>query len=143
MTKNAKLYPRLVVGDAAAALDFYTAALDATELVRFAGPDDVIVHAEMQVGESVFYLTQADGGLNRSPADLGGSALLLTLVAGDADAVGAAFEAAGGEVVIPIDDQFYGRREGRLRDPFGHLWIISQDAADLPDDEIRRRLGNG
>jgi len=141
MTKNAKLYPRLVVGDAAAALAFYTAALGAAELVRFAGPDDVIVHAEVQVGDGVFYLTQADGGLNRSPVDVGGSPLLLTLVVSDADAVGAAFEAAGGEVIIPIDDQFYGRREGRLQDPFGHLWIISQDAENLPDDEIRRSLG--
>ena len=37
---------------------------------------------------------------------------------------------AGAEVVFGIADQFYGRREGRLRDPFGHLWIISQGAVE-------------
>lgn len=140
MTES-QLYPRLVVDDAAAAIDFYVQVLGATELVRFSGPDGLIVHAELQVGSSVFSLTDADGGANKSPLEFGGSGLLLTLVVPDADAVGAAFEAAGAEVIIPIDDQFYGRREGRLRDPFGHLWIISKDAEDLPDDEIRRRLG--
>jgi len=131
------LTPRLVVADGVAALEFYTAALGATELVRYADPSGAIVHAEVQVGADVFSITQSDGELSKSPHDLGGSPLLLTLVVPDADAVGAAFEAHGAQVVIPIDDQFYGRREGRLRDPFGHLWIISQDAPDLPNEEIR------
>jgi len=33
------------------------------------------------------------------------------------------------EVVVPIEDRPYGKREGRLRDPFGHLWILSQQIA--------------
>ncbi|MEM9563318.1 MAG: VOC family protein [Actinomycetota bacterium] len=134
------LYPRLVVDDAAKALDFYVDALGATELVRYPEPSGTIVHAELQVGASVFSVTDADGGHNVSPVSLGGSGLLLTLVVDDADAVGASFEAAGGEVVIPIADQYYGRREGRLRDPFGHLWIISEDGEELAEDEIRRRV---
>lgn len=43
-----------------------------------------------------------------------------------ADAVWAAMVAGGAEEVYPLADQFYGRREGRLRDPFGHLWIVGQ-----------------
>lgn len=135
-----KLYPRLIVDDASEALNFYTRALGATELVRFPEPSGRIVHAEMRIGESVFSVTEADGGHSLSPASLGGSGLLLTLVVDDADAVGASLEEAGAEVLIPIDDQYYGRREGRLRDPFGHLWIISQDGEDLDEDEIRRRV---
>ncbi|MEM9655009.1 MAG: VOC family protein [Actinomycetota bacterium] len=135
-----KLYPRLIVDDAAEALSFYTEALGATELVRFPEPSGRIVHAEVRIGESVFSVAESDGGHNLSPASLGGSGLLLTLVVDDADAVGASLEGAGAEVVIPIADQYYGRREGRLRDPFGHLWIISQDGEDLDEDEIRRRV---
>ncbi len=33
------------------------------------------------------------------------------------------------EVIIPIQDRPYGKREGRFRDPFGHLWILSQELA--------------
>lgn len=137
-----KLFPRLVVDDAVAAIDYYVSALGATELVHYAEPSGKIVHAEIQIGENVFSLTEADGGHNRSPAALGGSGLLLTLVVDDADRVGAAFVEAGAEVVIPIADQYYGRREGRLRDPFGHLWVISQDAEDLSVEEIQRRVGD-
>lgn len=136
------LYPRLVVDDAAAALDFYTIGLGAVELVRYAEPSGVIVHAEIQVGADVFSITEADGLVNESPLGLGGSGVLLTLVVDDADQLGAALVAAGAEIVIPIADQYYGRREGRLRDPFGHLWIISQDGEELSEEEIRRRVEN-
>ena len=61
----------------------------------------------------------------------------------DADAVGQAMLDAGASVVIPIADRFYGRREGRLQDPAGHLWIISQHLEDLSDEEITRRLEAG
>ena len=135
-----RLYPRLVVRDASAAIDFYTRALGATELVRFAEPDGTVVHAELRLGDDVISLTEDDGRHNRSPASLDGSAVLFTLVVPDADAVGAALEAAGAEVVLPIAEQYYGRREGRLQDPFGHLWIISQDREDLATEEIQRRV---
>ncbi len=135
-----KLYTRLVVDDAAAALDFYTAALGAAELVRFPDPSGKIVHAEFQLGDDIVSVTDSDGDLNCSPDTLGGSGVLLTLVVADADAVEATLERHGATVVIPIADQFYGRREGRLRDPFGHLWIISQDGEDLTTEEIQRRV---
>lgn len=37
--------------------------------------------------------------------------------------------ADGGTVIIPIEDRLYGKREGRVRDPLGHLWVVSQDLA--------------
>jgi len=33
------------------------------------------------------------------------------------------------DVVVPNKDRPYGKREGRIRDPFGHLWILSQQVA--------------
>lgn len=33
---------------------------------------------------------------------------------------------AGARVVFPVDDHGYGYLDGRLADPFGHLWIVSQ-----------------
>jgi PhnB protein len=44
------------------------------------------------------------------------------------------------EVVIPIQDRFYGKREGRVRDPFGHLWVLSRPIAKRRDEETQCRL---
>jgi PhnB protein len=136
------IHPRLVVDDAAAAIDFYVAALDGTEVMRFADPSGKIVQAEVRIGNNLIALTEHDGDWNLSPTHIGGSPLLLTITVDDADAVGAAMLSHGAIVVIPIDDRFYGRREGRLRDPAGHLWIVSQHLEELTHDEITQRLSD-
>ena len=79
------------------------------------------MHAELAIGDDVFFLTEEDKPHNLAPTSLGGSPVLLYLEVTDADAVGARMENAGATVIFPIADQFYGRHEGRLRDPFGHL----------------------
>jgi PhnB protein len=33
----------------------------------------------------------------------------------------------------------YGERSGRIRDPFGHVWILSTHIEDVPSDELQRR----
>lgn len=134
-----RLYPRLVVRDAARAIDFYRKALGAEELERFSESSGAIVHAEMRVGDDVFSVTEEDATHNVSPEALGGSGSLLTLVVDDPDAVAEAMVDGGARVLIPVEDRYYGRREGRLRDPFGHLWILSRQVEDLSPDEIRRR----
>jgi PhnB protein len=47
------------------------------------------------------------------------------------DAVWEQALSAGAEVIFPLDDQFYGDRAGRIRDPFGHQWILSQRIREL------------
>jgi len=138
-----KLHARLVVGDAAAALDFYVAALGGKELVRYAESSGTIVHAEVQVGESVFSVTQSDGNLNRSPSELGGSPVLCHLQVPDADTRAAAMIANGATVVIPVGDQYYGSRDGRLQDPFGHLWLLTQPLGAPSPEEIQARVDAG
>jgi PhnB protein len=46
---------------------------------------------------------------------------------------------AGAEILYLLADQFYGERSGRLRDPFGQEWMMSQRIEDVPPDEIARR----
>jgi len=138
-----RLHLRLVVDDAAAALDFYVAALGGRELVRYAEPSATIVHAEVEVGESVFSVTQSDGKVNRSPSEFGGSPVLCHLQVPDADARAAAMVANGATVLIPVGDQYYGSRDGRLQDPFGHLWLLSQPLGELSPQEIQARVESG
>jgi len=125
---NATVRPRLVVADVDAALAYYEKCLGAQRGIRAAEDSGHVVHAELRIGDSELSLTQArDSWGAYGPEALGGSPVLLTLTVEDASAVGAAMVASGGTEVIPIEDRPYGKREGRIRDPFGHLWIVSQD----------------
>jgi PhnB protein len=56
----------------------------------------------------------------------------------DVDAAWAQAIKAGAEV-LPLADQFYGERAGRLRDPFGQQWMMSQRIELLSGEEMRRR----
>jgi PhnB protein len=138
--------PRLVVGDGAAAIDFYRDAFGAIELgERFTGPDGELIHAEIRIGDSVVMVTDEgeDGGPARSPAALGGvvSAIMATYWE-DVDAAWARAIGAGAEVVYPLADQFYGERGGRLRDPFGQQWMLSQRIERVSGEEMNRRAAS-
>lgn len=138
--------PRLVVDDGRAAIDFYRRAFGAELLGEpFDGPDGAVIHAEIRIGDSVVMLT-ADGGdagadaPARSPKLLGGvvSAVMATYWP-DVDAAWERAVAAGAEVVFPLEDQFYGERGGRLRDPFGQQWMLSGRIELVSREEMMRR----
>jgi hypothetical protein len=42
-------------------------------------------------------------------------------------------------MIYPLADRFYGERGGRLRDPFGQQWMLSQRIETVPPDEMKRR----
>jgi len=59
------------------------------------------------------------------------------------DGVDAAFERAvkaGAHVDMPVMDQFWGDRYGKLTDPFGHKWSIATHTKDLSMDEMKRGM---
>ena len=122
--------PRLIVSNGTRALDFYVAALGAELISSHVGDDGRVLNAEVRVGDATFAVTDEDGVLNFSPTALGGSGVIISIdLESGVDDVGARFVAAGGSVVIALDDRPYGRRDGRFRDPFDHLWILGQDLA--------------
>lgn len=141
---QASITPRLIVHSAAQAIDFYEQAFEATLSEHFV--DDrlgkgFVVHARLQFGDAVFTLADENPGFqNKGARQLGGTPVILEVTVDDVDALAARFQEHGGEVVFPLGDQFYGRREGRFRDPFGHLWILSQRLEEVSDDEVRRRM---
>jgi PhnB protein len=60
----------------------------------------------------------------------------------DVDAVWERAVAAGAEIIYPLADQFYGDRAGRLRDPFGQQWMLSQRIEIVSRDEMDRRAAD-
>ena len=132
--------PYLIVDDAPRALEFYKKAFGAKELMRHAGPDGRIGHAEIRIGNSILML--ADEHLEvdaKSPKTVGGTPVKLHLYVKDVDAVARQATAAGAKVVRPVQDQFYGDRNGMLEDPFGHQWHVSTHIEDVSPAELRRR----
>ncbi|MFG1694462.1 VOC family protein [Nonomuraea sp. NPDC049309] len=123
------LSPRLIVPDPDRASAFYQETLGAERVFSAppAGAGDarpsVIEH---RLGGATFRVSPSvDAWGRRSPDDLGGSAVLIEIDADDPDAVGERMVAHGAEVAVPIENRPYGKRSGRIRDPFGHLWIIT------------------
>jgi PhnB protein len=76
---------------------------------------------------------------NYSPGSLGGSPVVIHLYVADVDAVAKKAVDAGSEILFPVEDQFYGDRSGRLKDPFGHVWMIATHQEDVSPDEIEKR----
>lgn len=124
-TPTTELAPRLIVSAGDAALDFYARAFD-TEPSDQAYDGARLVNGHVLIGSTLVGVTEEDGSHNFSPPTIGGTPVVLSLTVPDVDAAAARFVEAGGEVVIPVEDRPYGRRDGRLKDPFGHLWIVGQ-----------------
>ena len=136
------LIPRLRVKDTAEAIDFYQRAFGAVELSRLTLQDGSIVNVELKIGEAEFQLTEEspDDPHFHSPTILGGTSIIVDLVVDNVDAVTKQALAAGAIEQYPVTDHFYGWRQGRVVDPFGHLWTIGTKIEDLSNAEIQRRM---
>lgn len=132
--------PYLSIEGAAAAMDFYRQAFGATELFRLVTPTGEIGHAEIRLGDSIIMLADpCEGSVCRDPHALGGSSAGLYIYVEDVDGLFARAVGAGAKVVRPLQDQFYGDRNGTLEDPFGHLWFLATRKEELTPEEINHR----
>lgn len=134
--------PRLVVTDGAGAIDFYVRAFGAEPVgERHTMPDGSLIHAELRIGNAIVMLTQddGDGSPARAPAAERPANVIMATYWEDVDGAWERALAAGAEVLYPLADHFYGERGGRLRDPFGHQWMLSRVTEVLSADEIARR----
>jgi len=132
--------PRMTFKDAAKAIEFYENAFGAHETMRFE-VGGKIPHAEIRIGNSPILITEEwpEGG-RFSPETLGNSPVMMSLSVPDVDKFFAHAIGAGAKTAIPIADQFYGRREGTLQDPFGYLWSVSTVTEEMPVEEMHRRM---
>ena len=133
--------PHLVVRGVKEAVEFYRRAFGAEELYRNLAPDGVsIMHSELLLGDSRFFVNDEfpDHGVYAPRAEFG-TAVTLHLYVPDVDAFYARAVAAGAEVVLPLDDYFWGDRYCILKDPFGHRWSVASRIEDLSPSELQER----
>ena len=135
------LTPFLTVRNAERAIEFYKQAFGAQERGVAKGPDGKVMHAEVKIGDSVIMLSDEFpefGSL--SPQSIGGSPMGLHIYIENVDAAFDRAVKAGAQVEMPVMDQFWGDRYGKLKDPFGHKWSIATHVKDMSADEMKRSM---
>jgi PhnB protein len=138
-----RITPCLTVQGAGKALEFYAAAFGATERMRFPGPGGTILHAEIQIGDSLVIVEEENpqrGSTAPPPGGLAGFPAYLFIYVDDVDAVIARAAELGATVQRPAQDQFYGDRDGYIIDPFGHGWTVASHVEDVTPEEMARRM---
>jgi len=135
-----EVFAYLRVSNTEQAMRFYAEAFGAVENFRLTEPSGRIGHAEMQLGPAVLMLSDPfpEFGLLAPPGDRD-IGCLVHLHVDDADALSARAVAAGATMLMPPTDQFYGERSCRLRDPFGHSWLIGHEIEKVTPEEMQRR----
>jgi PhnB protein len=135
-----RVTPYLYIDGASTAIDFYGSVLGASERMRMPGPDGKIGHAELEIGDSVIMLADANPDMGvRSPKSIGGTPIALHVYVEDVDSVFGRATEAGAKQLRPVENQFYGDRSGQFEDPFGHRWNVATHVEDVPPDEMTKR----
>lgn len=110
--------PYLVIPKAAELIDFMKAALGAEERFRIKRPgEEIIMHAEVKIGDSMIELAEANAQFPPTPATL-------LLRVSDVDAVYNRAVEAGATPFQPLADRDFGSRGGTVKDVSGNNWHI-------------------
>lgn len=129
MTAIREVYPYLIVRGADAAIEFYRKVFGAEEILRIRDEQRGLVgHAELRLGPATIMLADEYPDLGiLSPAAFGGTGQVLHLHVDDVDSLADRAVHAGATMVREPTDYDHGERQCRLRDPFGHEWLLGHE----------------
>jgi PhnB protein len=109
--------------------------------MRMPGPNDRIMHAELQIGDSIVMLADENPQAGvRSPETVGGASNSLHVYVENVDAVTEKAVSGGAKLIRPVRDEFYGDRTGTITDPFGQIWSIATHVEDVSPEEMKKRM---
>jgi uncharacterized glyoxalase superfamily protein PhnB len=121
-------------GDCGKALDFYKKALAAEEpMPAEKTPDGKVMHAMLKIGDSNIFLSDTF----QSPENATGLRSNLWLYVDDCDKYFNRAVNAGCEVVMKLEDAFWGDRIGEVKDPFGHTWNFATMKWTMTQEEMK------
>jgi PhnB protein len=133
------LTPMLALRNCDKAIEWYKKVLKATELSRITDGGKV-AHADLQISDCILMVAEEHPDYNKSPEELNGTSIILNLYVPDVDETVNLALAEGATLIFPVKDQFYGDRAGRIRDPFGHMWIISKHIRTVTPAEMQKQM---
>lgn len=112
-----QVMPYIIVKDAARFLEFLHQVFDACEKLKSMRDENLIMHAEITIGESTIMVADATEKFSSCTAGL-------FVYVDDADDTFLKAISAGATSVMHPTDQPYGRSCG-IADPFGNTWWIT------------------
>jgi PhnB protein len=124
--------PYLFARDASRLIEFISAAFGGEVISRKDRPDGSIMHAEMQVGDSMLMLADASTEFGPMPTSI---YLYVTI----SDTVYRTALNCGGTSVFPIMTLPSGERYGGVKDPCGNIWWIATHVEDVTPEEQEKR----
>ena len=108
-----------------AAVDFYRAAFGAEELFRNLAEDgERLLHSRLRINDGLVMLSDEFPEYG-TEVDIVPRGIALHLQVDDADEWWNRALTAGAVPMMPLADQVWGDRYGRVMDPFGHVWSIA------------------
>jgi uncharacterized glyoxalase superfamily protein PhnB len=102
-----------------------------------------VVHSQMRFGDSVIMIGGEWSDNHQSPASLGAknTQSIHVHLSEDIDKHCARAKEAGATIVAALEDQFYGDRTYRARDPEGHIWTFGQTVKHVTREEAEKASG--
>ena len=123
---SSRVIPRLVCKDGAAEIDFYLATFGAVEINRRMGPDNMMAHALLTIGNEMIMIEGEWPSLpSRAPEPDGSSPVVIFVYVDDVDKTIERALENGGKVIVQPQNQFWGDRIAWIMDPAGHVWTIA------------------
>ena len=119
--------PGMTYRDAPVAIDWLCDVLGFERRLVVPGENGTIAHAQLTLGNGMVMLGSAFDDPNAVvvPSTPGGTLTQANLVVvGDIEAHYERVKAAGANIVMEIEEQFYGGSLFAVRDPEGHLWHV-------------------
>ena len=117
--------PQLYIKSGISDISFYTKAFGAVELRRWSNDDGSLHVAELAIEGMLFHLHEEKPSAGQlSPFTCHGTTTMIGLFVSDVDSVMQSAISAGATEINPATSYDYGYRQGEIKDPFGHVWLI-------------------
>ncbi|MGN6296542.1 MAG: VOC family protein [Ginsengibacter sp.] len=128
MSENLKPFfaPQLLINNGVKDISFYANAFGATENFCLRNDDDSVHVAELSIDGTIFHLHEVTKQHFFSPQKHQGTTAIIGLFVSDVSAVMNKAIQAGAVEISPVKDYEYGYRQGEIKDPFGHHWLIEK-----------------
>ena len=129
--------------DPAAAIDWLERAFGFERAMVITDQDGRLAHSELRFGNGLVMVGSEWAEFTASPKAVGGknTQFLHVHLDEDLDAHCARARAAGAEILMEPEDQFYGDRTYRARDPEGHVWTFGQTVRAVSREEAETASG--
>ena len=134
------IMPMLVCHNPSIEVQFCKDVFGAIEVVSRPGADGTVAHAALTIGGAMIMIEAEWPGIaSRSPQPDGSSSVVIYLYVENVDEVIERTIKAGGKVLSPAENQFWGDRTGRIMDPSNHVWIISSRIEETTSSQRQKR----